>query len=257
MSPSWFKFRSNRRATLVLSPAGVALSGPGLAPAFHAAASSAWPAALELAQAMLPEKPAFTSLEVILAGVWGRCLLSPPLASLPKAEDLDALARQTAAEAYGPQALEWVAEVQVQGRDLPLIVSVIEPAWLESLRQLAASRRLKLHGVTPLLAACWNDVRRKIPTRADWFALAEPGRLQLLALDNGRWTGLSSTRCEVEGIGLRTLLHRETQFLGRSGKQGEAWIYATQFAPPPSKHWRWNLLTPLPSLPFGNLLGAA
>lgn len=265
MSPSWLDalrarpmpgaFQRTRLATLVLSPAGVGLAGPGLVTAFRPAALN-WSRTLELADSMLPAKPDFTALEVILAGTWGRCLLGPALTTLPSAEELDALARQVAAEAYGQQALTWTIRTQLQGRGMPPIISVVETAWLENLAQLAAARQLKLHAVSPLLAACWNRSRRQLPARADWFALAEPGRVQLLALKGGQWAALSSTRCETEGSGLATLLHREAQFMGRS-EQGEAWVYAAHAAPHASSHWRWNLLVPKAATPFAALLEAA
>jgi hypothetical protein len=261
VSPSWTKlFRSRKATTLVLSPAGIALSRAGAAPVSQPANFASLAQAIEAARAALSEAPNMhggTRLNIILAGTWGRCLLTPPVATLPAADDLTALARQTAAEAYGPQALDWHTHIQAQGPGLPLIVSVIEPSWLDALQQLAASLHLQLESVTPLLAACWNQSCRRIPAQAAWFALAEPGRVQLLALQQGKWSGMASTRCEAETSGLRTLLHREAQLMNRPHEEGEAWVYTTHQTPPPSRHWRWNLLTAAPALPFANLLKPA
>lgn len=257
MSPSWTDiFRTRKAATLVLSPAGISLSRPGATPTFQPGNFASLTQAAEAARSVLSEARG-ASLSVILAGTWGRCLLTAPIASLPGADDLTALARQTAAEAYGPQALDWHTQIQTQGPGLPLIVSVIKPAWLDALRQLAASLHLKLESVTPLLAACWNQSCRRIPAQASWFALTEPGRVQLLALQNGKWVSTASTRCEAETSGLRTLLHREAQFMNRPYEEGEAWVYATFQAPPKSRRWRWNLLTTVPAQPFANLFKAA
>lgn len=255
MSPSWIKSLHTRSATLVLSPVGVGLAGLGIVPTFQAAAPT-WSSTLKLVDSMLPAKPDFIELNVILAGTWGRCLLGPALTTLPSDEELDALARQVATEAYGQQALNWTVKIQIQGRGLPPIISAVEPAWLENLAQLATAHQLRLRAVSPLLAASWNHLRQQIPSRAEWFALVEPGRVQLIALRNGQWVTLSSTRCETEGNGLATLLHRETQFMGRS-ERGEAWIYAAHAVPPTNNNWRWNLLAPKPSIPFAALLEAA
>jgi hypothetical protein len=242
---------------LILSPNGIALSGPEHTPCYYPAAGLSWAQSIELALSHLPVQSRPGKLEIILAGVWGRCLLSPPINQLPNAGDMAELARQTIADTYGPQAVHWRMAVQIQGPARPLVVSAVEPGWMDALEQLAASRKLSLLGVEALLAACWNQTCRTLPSKANWFALLEPARIQLIGLQHGHWMSLASTRGEAEGPALRTLLQREAVLAGRPGDEGEAWIYPAHRTPPESRHWRWRLLTPQPALPYGRLLSGA
>lgn len=259
MSPSWTDiFRARKAITLVLSPTGITLGTKGAVPSYQPGQFTSPAQAIEAARALLSSAPNKATqgkqLHIILAGVWGRCLLTPPITALPDADTLTALARQTAAEAYGAQALDWQVQYHTQAPGLPMIVTAIEPAVLTAMQQFASSANKQLASVTPLLAACWNQSRRHIPAQAAWFALTEPGRVQLLALQQGHWIGMASTRCGAETSGLRTLLHREAQLMNRPHAEGEAWIYPAFQTPPPSRHWRWKLLTAAPEQPFANLV---
>lgn len=268
MSPSWLEpatlktqlparlTRPALRWRLLLSPGGVALHGPDQPARYQASSHPGWAHSLALAGALLPLQHAPGRLEIILAGVWGRCLLSPPINDLPDADDVAALARQTSAEVYGPDALNWHSNGHIQAPGLPLIISTLEPGWLDDLQQFAASRQLVLSSVQPLLSACWNQVRRNLPKQALWFALIESERTQLVGLVQGRWSSLASARCDVGG-GLRTLLHREAVLAGRPWESGEAWIYATHGRPAESHNWHWQWLTPVPALPYATIMDAA
>jgi hypothetical protein len=248
--------KPSARWRLLLSPGGVALAGPDQRAQFYPSQHPGWAQSLARAATLLPAANAPATLEILLAGVWGRCVLSPPLNDLPDADETAALAHQTSAEVYGPEALNWHSHGHIQAPGLPLVISTVEPGWLDDLQQFATSRQLTLTSVQPLLAACWQQARRSLPKSAQWFALLEPARAQLIGLQQGRWRSLASARCDSEGGGLRTLLHREAVLAGRPWERGEVWVYATHTTPPPSQNWHWHLLAAPPAQPYANLLDA-
>lgn len=240
---------------LILSPQGIAVSGPGQPAHFVAEPGLSWHRSLALAQIHLHEKCRSASLEVILAGVWGRCILSPSVNELPSSDDVALLSRQSLAEAFGPESINWQVAAHIQGPGFPLIVSALESGWLADLEKMAAGCGFTLSTVESLLAASWNRCCRQLPHWADWFALLEPARVQIVGLREGNWTSLASMRKDagdVEGTALVTLLSREARLAGLP-TEGEVWVCSTCQPPSVDGRWQWRMLASEAALSFGRL----
>ncbi|MGA7178765.1 MAG: hypothetical protein WBX11_04145 [Thiobacillaceae bacterium] len=190
-------------------------------------------------------------LRLVLAGSLARYALTMPVNALLSMEEETGVARQTFVQRYGDASQGWTVRYQVQGLGEPFLCSAVETTLLDKLRMLCQNRKVVLSAVEPLLAIAWRKARRRLPGKAGWLAVTEPGRVHLIALQKNSWVNLASSRThgDWETV-LATLLQREASILERNENE-TVWLMATEPGLNISKArpWRW-LTTPQGDTPY-------
>lgn len=194
-------------------------------------------------------------LRLVLAGAFARYALTMPVTALLSAEEEAALARQCFIQRFGEASQAWVVRHKVQGLGEPFFCCAAPAALLDGIKALCTSRKIQPVSAEPLLAFAWQEARRKLPGRAGWLAVTEPGRVHLIALSNRAWVQLASTRTH-DGweTALATLLQREASVLGRSADE-PLWLIgaAPGMTLPDARPWRW-LTAPQSDAPYLDLV---
>ncbi|MEW6414715.1 MAG: hypothetical protein AB1482_05610 [Pseudomonadota bacterium] len=180
-----------------------------------AVATPGWAGALAELPALLADARLRGRASVTLSHHFAQVHLlpSPPLALRPVEQQgwiRDQLARQ-----FGEAARDWQVAWQAEPPGAPFLAAGVEPARLAELDGVLRSASLKAAAVQPWLVGAWNRQRRRLGRGRAWMALAEPGRLTLLALAGGRATRLRSALAQDDpAAALAGLLTREALLAG-------------------------------------------
>lgn len=160
-------------------------------------------------------------------------LLSAPPVALKPAE-MQGWIHDTLARQFGEAGRDWRVTWQAEPPGEPFLASSLEPARLAELEGVLRAASLKPVDVQPWLAVAWNRQRRRLGRGRSWFALAEPDRLMLAGLDDGRMCSLRSTRMHGDAVAaLADLLTREALLAGEAAP-APLWVESVL----PSVNWQ-------------------
>lgn len=120
----------------------------------------------------------------------------------------EAFAKHIFTQTYGTAADQWVLRIQHGKTGSPWLVSAVDHALLEGLRQTCAAHKLKLRSVTPYLTPVFNHYREAIKSDPAWLVISEPG-YSLFALLSGREFIAVNGVCHDSIRELPILLERE------------------------------------------------
>ncbi|MFN3750717.1 MAG: hypothetical protein ACK4SR_05055 [Thiobacillus sp.] len=199
---------------IALTPGRVAVAA-GSDPREAAVATPGWAGALAELSALLADARLRGRSNVTLSHHFTQVHLlpSPPLALKPAEQRSwihDQLVRQ-----FGEAARDWRVAWQAEPPGRPFLVASVEPARLAELDGVLRAASLKAAAVQPWLVGAWNRQRRRLGRGRAWMTLAEPGRLTLLALADGRATCLRSAQAQDDpGAVLAGMLTREALLAG-------------------------------------------
>lgn len=107
--------------------------------------------------------------------------ISPQLRDYPVRE---AFARHALTHTFGAAAAGWTLRIQQDRAGSPRLVSALDQALLDGLRQACATHQHKLRSVTPCLIPFFNRARPVMKTNPSWMVISEPG-YSLFALLSG------------------------------------------------------------------------
>jgi len=141
-------------------------------------------------------------------------LPSPPVALKPLEMQgwiRDALARQ-----FGEAGRDWQVSWQAEPPGESFLASSFEPAHLAELEGVLRAASIRPTEVQPWLSVAWNRQRSHLAHGQAWYALAEPGRLTLLRLEDGRVRSLRVAPIQQDDavVALADLLTRESLLAG-------------------------------------------
>lgn len=218
------------RLRIALTPGRVAVaSGRDYREATVAA--QGWAAALEALSGLLAGSTLRGRASVILSHHFSpvHLLPSPPVALKPLEMQgwiRDALARQ-----FGEAGRDWQVSWQAEPPGEPFLVSSFEPAHLAELEGVLRAASIRPVEVQPWLAVAWNRQRRHLAHGQAWYALAEPGRLTLLRLEDGRVRSLRAAPIQDDAVvALADLLTREALLAGED-TPAPVWIESAVLHP--------------------------
>lgn len=164
---------------------------------------------------------------VVLSNHFVRYALVPWNDALAGEAEEAAHARHCFSMVYGDAAESWDVRLSAASGGLQVACAVDAglPAAIEEV--VAASGR-HLRSVQPYLMAAFNRWRREFAGPLVWFVLAEPGRLCLAALQDGRWRELVNLQSadDARGDGLPELLARQRLLAGLDEAPGTVCVFA-------------------------------
>ncbi|MHB1187818.1 hypothetical protein [Thiobacillus sp.] len=156
-------------------------------------------------------------------------LPSPPVTLKPL--EMQGWIRDTLARQYGESGRDWQVSWQAEPPGEPFLVSSLEPAHLAELEGVLRAASIRPVEVQPWLAVAWNRQRRHLGRGHAWYALAEPGRLTLLRLEDGRARSLRAAPVQDDAVAaLADLLTREALLAGEEAP-APLWIESAALRP--------------------------
>lgn len=215
MSPSW-----RNRLYIAISPEHISLLklGRGLKAKLQAMHDEAfapvgkqpsWQAALDRLTQLFDE-PEWQNAEVniVLSNRLVRYATMLFSAQLKNYSEQEAFARYSLTQTFGATVEQWALRIQHGKTGSPSLVSAVDSALLEGLRQACSAHKLKLHSITPFLMPVFNHYHRAIKNDPAWLVVNEPGYSLLALLSSGEFVIVNSVSHDNLGE-LPILLDRE------------------------------------------------
>lgn len=199
MLPLW-----RNRVCIALSPEHISLVklGRGLKPKLLAQYDEAiipsgnppsWQAVVErLAQVLAQPEWQNSDADIVLSNRLVRYAVVPSNAQLKKYAEQEAFARHLLTQTYGAVVGLWTLRIQRGKIGLPWLVSAVDQALLERLKQDCITNKLKLRSVTPYLMPVFNHYRKLIKADPSWLVINEPGYSVFALLSGEAFVSLSS-----------------------------------------------------------------
>jgi hypothetical protein len=190
----------------------------------------AWEAALDALRRFMamPEPGLAGSLDVILSNHFVRYLLVPWSERIASADELQHYAAEAFADVYGDISGEWEVRVSPERAGAPRLAAAVDRALLDGIRQAAGGAPLRLDSVQPYLMSAYNRIARSRRDNALIFTVLEPGRVCILAAEDGRWRHVSAAAAPDDPAALAVLLEREICLADlKDGAQPHIFLHAS------------------------------
>lgn len=185
-----------KQTTLLLEPAGITVitaNKPVSVIKNDTAAvsmSQIWQVLIDLLsqQQFLLQKQQIT---IVLSPHFAGTHTMPWRENIVKSADWHALAQAYIKNVYGQASNEKTLTVSPQTFGKPVLITVINSAWLNQLETLAQQLDLKLMAVTSLFDYL-SDIERRNIASNDWLLIASQQRLLLAVRHKGQWQHFAS-----------------------------------------------------------------
>jgi len=202
------------RLRIALTPGRVAVAS-GRDTREATVAAPGWAAALEALSGLLSGSALRGRASVILSHHFSPVHLLPPPPVALKPLEMQGWIRDALARQFGEAGRDWQVSWQAEPPGEPFLVSSFEPAHLAELEGVLRAASIRPVEVQPWLSVAWNRQRRHLAHGQAWYALAEPGRLTLLRLEDGRVRSLRAAPIQDDAVvALADLLTREALLAG-------------------------------------------
>jgi hypothetical protein len=226
----------------MLSPRQVALErfGRGLRPVLtdrktlacaDAKEGANWHPAVEaLREALTHPNVGSGDATVVLSNHFVRYLLLPWNADLVNGQEELAFAGARFQQVFGDAAREWAPRLSHSGPGFVSVASAIERALLEAVSAVIAGSPLRLRSIQPgFMAVC--NARHRVPSGDAWVAMAEPGRLLLGSMREGKWQSLRARPLNGHAVALKQIIEQECLLLGVEPNDGKVYLHRMGDAP--------------------------
>jgi hypothetical protein len=178
-------------------------------------AAPGWAGALEALSGLLAGSGLSGRASVTLSHHFSpvHLLPSPPVAL--KSLEMQGWIRDALARQFGEAGRDWQVSWQAEPPGESFLASSFEPAHLAELEGVLRAASIRPTEVQPWLSVAWNRQRSHLAHGQAWYALAEPGRLTLLRLVDGRVRSLRVAPIQDDAVAaLADLLTRESLLAG-------------------------------------------
>jgi hypothetical protein len=195
-------------------------------------AAPGWSGALEALSGLLAGSALRGRASATLSHHFAPVHLLPPTPVVLKPLEMQGWIRDQLVRQFGEAGRDWRVTWQAEPPGEPFLVSSLEPAHLADLEGALGAASLKLVEAQPWLAAAWNRQRRHLGRGRAWYALAEPGRLMLLGLEDGRVRTLRTAPFQDDAAvaALADLLKREALLAAEDGA-APLWVESAAMRP--------------------------
>jgi hypothetical protein len=213
------------QVTITLSPRQVVLErfGRGLRPALmdrkalacaDANEGTNWHPAVEaLREALAHPNVGSGDATVVLSNHFVRYLLLPWNADLVSGQEELAFTGARFQQVFGDAATQWALKLSHFGPGFASVASAIERGLVEAVSTVIAGSPLRLRSIQPgFMAAC--NARQRVPSGDAWVAMAEPGRLLLGSMREGKWQSLRARPLNGHAVALKQIIEQECLLLG-------------------------------------------
>lgn len=158
---------------------------------------NAWQGAVEaLARALGTLEWRKADVAVTLSNHFVRYALVPPVAGAKRGERRAVAAHHLRA-VYGEAAEAWRISVDDAPADANAVAGGVDPELVEQLEALLRASNLRPVAIEPYLAGAYNACRKTMNGAPAWLAVAEPGRVCVAGVQDGRWLALRSQRTSI------------------------------------------------------------
>jgi hypothetical protein len=200
----------------------------GSFPVSAGAPDEPWRGALgALPRILKDEVPRAAGASILLSGHFVRHLVLGANDSLSCREEWREYASHQFERIHGARARDWNVQVAESLAAHPRLASAIDKALIEAALAAFEGSRARLESIQPYLVAAFNRALPAMHGPSSWFALQEPGRLQLGFVRDGVWQSIRSR--QVNGRWheeLPELVERESALLAASDSCGEVLVYS-------------------------------
>lgn len=188
--------------------------------------SPPWQAALaKLAQILAQPDWANAEVDVVLSNHLIRYAAIPFSGQLRKYPEQEAFARHVLTQTYGAIAASWELRIQSSRIESPRVVSAVDNALLEGLRQVCTANKLKLRSVTPYLMPVFNSYCKMLKSDLAWLVINESGCSLFALLSRGEFVSVNVVKHDSIGE-LPMLLNRESLMLALTDPCKTVYLYA-------------------------------
>lgn len=149
--------------------------------------------------------------DIVLSNKLVRHAVIPFNSQLKKYSEHEAFARHVLSKTYAADTAQWELRLQRQGDSW--IVSAVDRALLENLRQVCAAHKVKLRSVTSRLVHVYNHHRHAVQAEPSWLISHEPGYSQFAMLNERKIVALNRVNHQTANE-LPWLLDRENLVAG-------------------------------------------
>ncbi|WP_157649355.1 hypothetical protein [Burkholderia ubonensis] len=126
--------------------------------------------------------------------------------------EFDGLAREMFIEQFGPDSEHWTIMVEQAGYGQARVAVSVEPDWLDDIRAVLKSARLRMAACRPLILEASQRFRQRLADNC-LFMLVEPTAVSCLNHADGGWRE-AITLSRPEGMPLGKTLHAVQFMLG-------------------------------------------
>jgi len=165
--------------------------------------------------------------QIVLSNHFVRYALVPWSDQISDQEEEQAFIRLCFTKTYGADAQHWALRMSPNGYGELQVACAIDQGLLEGLERVVMAHGAKLVSLQPYFMTMFNQWRQELPDSATWFVVAEPGRLCVSQLQNGRWRSLRTVKAGDDWCqALQKLLEREYLISESGTERGAVYLYA-------------------------------
>jgi hypothetical protein len=213
--PSW-----RNQLFIAISPKHISMLklGRGLKPTLQARHDEAitadskqppWQAALDRLSQLIGEAVwQNAEVNIVLSNRLVRYATIPFSAQLKNYAEQEAFARYSLTQNFGAAVEQWALRIQHGKTGSPGLVSAVDHALLEGLRQACSAHELELRSITPCLMPVFNHHHKAIKSDPGWLVINEPGYSLFALLSGGELVAVNGV-CHDSIDELPVLLDRE------------------------------------------------
>ncbi len=189
-----------------------------------------------LAEALRDRRWHDAQATVLVSNSLVRYSLVPPSDELVTTADERDFALHRVTQVHGGSPHDWEVRLGHPLQQLSQPVAAFAAGYLERLKGILASARLRADSIQPFFMQAWNRSCASIRDDSFWFANAEAESLLLARVEHGAWSGLTVTPISgspIDALGARI---REDRLIhGISEGRDRVYLYAPAFAGLPGK----------------------
>ena len=153
-----------------------------------------WTGAVEtLAQGLATLAWRNADVAVTLSNHFVRYALVPHVAGIKRAERL-AVAQHQMHSVYGESASAWRIAMDQPAGDAAALAGGVDAELAAQLEAVLRAASLRPVAIEPYLASAYNACRKEMNGDPAWLAVAEPGRVCVASVRDGRWLAVRSQR---------------------------------------------------------------
>ena len=194
-------------------------------------AQDAWHGTLDtLTRLLTQEKWQNANAVVTLSNHFVRYLLIPWNAEINGEQEQTAYVKHRFSKVFGSAANHWALRQNSETTGMPILASGIDQALLDGIRQTCQKSKLQLRSVQPYLMPSFNQYRHLFKNSADWFVIAEHGKLIIVMFQNQSWQHVSTHLIDNENLAetLPLLLDRQLRLSSLENQPGKVFLLAPE-----------------------------
>lgn len=195
-----------------------------------------WARALEsLERGLRTLEGATADATVVLSNHFVRYALLPWSDQISDQNEEQAFIRHCFTQTYGEGAQRWALRTSPNGYGQTRVASAIDQELVDGLERVATAHSLRVISLQPYFMTVFNQWRHQLLGSVVWFVVAEPGRLCVSQLQQGRWHSLRTVKVGDDWQhAMMRYLERELIVSDSGTERGAVYLFAPHLAVVPA-----------------------